>query len=73
MLAQVACVGEDLVAIWARKVPFLMLPFNVVPQTPRKLKWDCSMTKNALNLKGFTAFALVALLSGEPTMTRFAA
>ena len=50
-----------------------MLTFDMVPQTPRELKWDYSMTKNALNLKGFTAFALVALLSGAPTMTRFAA
>ena len=73
MLAQVACAGEDLVAIWARKVPFPMLPFNVVPQTPRKLKWDYSMRKIAFNLKDFPALALVALLSGAPTMTRFAA
>ena len=29
--------------------------------------------KIAFNLKGFPAFALVALLSGAPTMTRFAA
>ena len=31
------------------------------------------MKKIAFNLKGFPAFALVALLSGAPTMTRFAA
>ena len=49
-----------------------MLTFNMVPQTPRKLMWDYSMKKIALNLKGFPAFALVALLSGASTMTRFA-
>ena len=31
------------------------------------------MKKIAFNLTGFPAFALVALLSGAPTMTRFAA
>ena len=51
-----------------------MLTFNMVPQTPRKLKWDYRMKKKiAFNLKGFPAFAMVALLSGAPTMTRFAA
>ena len=49
-----------------------MLTFNMVPQTPRKLKWDYSMRKIAFNLKDFPALALVALLSGAPTMTRFA-
>ena len=47
-----------------------MLTFNMVPQTPRKLEWDYSMKKIAFNLKGFPAFALVALLSCAPTMTR---
>ena len=50
-----------------------MLTFNMVPQTPRKLKWDYSMKKIAFYLKGFPALALVALLSGAPTMTCFAA
>ena len=50
-----------------------MLTFNMVPQTPRKLKWDYSMGKIAFNLKDFPALALVALLSGAPTMTCFGA
>ena len=73
MLAQVACAGEDLVAIWARKVPFLMLTFNMVPQTPRKLKWDCSMKKNCFQPDRFSRIRTGGSAAGAPTITRFAA
>ena len=45
---QDACASEDL-TIRARRVHFLMLTFNMVPQTPRKLKWDYRMKKKSLS------------------------